>query len=390
MTLLQYLTSSLSQYWFQWAFALAPLPAYLPQYWALCKISQDPILQMKVPKALRRCASDDWRSQGTLHQTGSFGENGDTNPYHSINQPLKSNFSMPASGEGGFSPIAILLLLLSHILRLLYCCGSALVTVLKHGDKRTIDKVRLDLMVQSAVMIGMQVFLLSIVTRMRRNFSKKTISPVNRNYSKGSGDQVSPSSGYFFFDDSLQQVQHDSSMKSLSHISPKPFRWIGFPSQYWTWHTLHQHIEFLFLLILTSILCICYLYPNDAIGFLAAIRNISVLLESCLAIPQLLLNYRRKNTTGLSLLMVINWFIGDMLKTIYFLLGESAGAVFVLGTLFAMVIDLIVVIQILFWFPSPETTMRVREIRRQFAKCSWNMERRGFQTITGEISSVLT
>lgn len=386
MTFVQYIISSLTRYGLQCAFALAPLPAYLPQYWALCKSSQDPILQSKVPKNIGVGLS----RQGSF--SASYGEHGDASsslPACS-NMPLnpgasQSSASKPLSSEEGFSPIAILILLLSHTLRLLYCCGSAIVapTPKDTSDNNsssirvdmTVDEVRLDLVMQSMVMIGVQLFLLSAITRSRRTALKKDLPSLANNSSRttSTANNIAQATAHekYFSEQTPTDLSTDSSKLLYSHITQKPFRWLNRPSQYWNWHSLRQHIEFLIVItISTSGFCRLYLYPHDAIRCVAMFRNISVLLESCLALPQLMLNYKRKDTTGLSLAMVLGWFTGDLMKMGYFIFGNAGSAVFILGSVFAMWIDLVVVIQIMFWFP----TWEVQQMRNRF--WFWNKERK--------------
>jgi len=350
---MHYIFSSLTRYGFQCAFALAPLPAYLPQYWALCKSSQDPILQSKVPKKL-----------GVGMKRSSSAESGDMSCAIPASSTPKSSSSPVVEG---FSPLAILMLLLSHTLRLLYCCGAAIVVpILKDGSDGTddnLDDVRIDIVMQSMIMIGVQLFLLSAVTRSRRTAFKKALPTSPQHARLGLVTNNNNNSEQKFFFDQHQSTDTDTSKQRSSHISQKPFRWLNRPSQYWNWHSLRQHIEFLILLtISTYAFCRLYLYPHDAIQCFVMVRNISVFLESCLALPQLMLNYKRKDTTGLSLLMVFGWFTGDILKMGYFLLGNTVSAVFILGSVLAMGIDLVVIIQITVWFP----TWEVQEMRNRF------------------------
>ena len=52
-------------------------------------------------------------------------------------------------------------------------------------------------------------------------------------------------------------------------------------------------------------------------------RNVSVLLESCLALPQAAQNYLRRDTAGLSVVMVVGWILGDFMKLVYFLIHSK-------------------------------------------------------------------
>jgi len=377
---MHYIASSLTRYGFQCAFALAPLPAYLPQYWALCKSSQDPILQSKVPKQL----GVGIKRQGSSNCI-SFAESGDLScsiPV-STNMQLNSGMSPLASPKSptspvveGFSPFAILMLLLSHTLRLLYCCGAVIVVPLtKDGSdntRGTLVDVRVDIVMQSMIMIGVQLFLLSAVTRSRRSAFKKAIptSPQNSTRLNHVITTNTPPNEKYFFD-----------KQRSPHISQKPFRWLNRPSQYWNWHSLRQHIEFLLLLTISTFgFCRLYLYPHDAIQCFVTFRNISVFLESCLALPQLMLNYKRKDTTGLSLVMVFGWFTGDLMKMGYFLLGNTVSAVFILCSVLAMGIDLVVIIQITFWFP----TWEVQEMRNRVWYWKKGRKEKSAMTLSGE------
>ena len=41
-------------------------------------------------------------------------------------------------------------------------------------------------------------------------------------------------------------------------------------------------------------------------------------IEATLAFPQLISNQRNRSVEGLSIIMIVTWFVGDFLKTIYF------------------------------------------------------------------------
>ena len=96
----------------------------------------------------------------------------------------------------------------------------------------------------------------------------------------------------------------------------------------------------------------------------------SVLLESCLALPQMMLNYQTQSTEGLSLVMVSGWVVGDILKLVYFLIGsgvikwnqevskvvseesDDEMTIFIFGCIFALIMDIIVGLQVTKFYPS--------------------------------------
>ena len=133
---------------------------------------------------------------------------------------------------------------------------------------------------------------------------------------------------------------------------------------------MRQHIELsLLLTIFTSVFYHLYLYLYDTIRCFTMFRNISVLLESCLILPQLMLNHKRKDMTGTSLAMVFRWLTGDLVTIGYFSIRTAGNAVFVMNYVFVMGIDLVVVIHITIWSP----TWEVQEMRNRL--WFWNKER---------------
>jgi uncharacterized protein with PQ loop repeat len=42
-------------------------------------------------------------------------------------------------------------------------------------------------------------------------------------------------------------------------------------------------------------------------------------IEATLGLPQMISNYQTKSIKGLSYFMIFTWFVGDLLKTIYFI-----------------------------------------------------------------------
>ena len=77
----------------------------------------------------------------------------------------------------------------------------------------------------------------------------------------------------------------------------------------------------------------------EAVGFLALIT------EALLASPQLVKNFKSKSTVGLSQKMVALWTIGDMFKTVYFIV-KSAPLQFLLCGVIQITIDLLIGFQI--------------------------------------------
>jgi len=333
---MSFILRTLSNYSRQLAFAIAPIPAYLPQYYTLCNSSNDPILQRKVGHTLKKSGS---------FPDFAFDHHDDTSLSH-------SHGKMHQITEAGLSSTSIMILLLSHIFRLQYFLGSAIISIFG-GNSNSLgkaDRVQFDLVTQSLVMVGIQLMLLSAVTRRRRMATKR------KTYDKKNsmGGQNVPTS------------------PRESSISQKSFIWIVQPKRHWHWDTVHQYVELIIVVtILTYFFGRYYLYPNGFLEYISTVKIISVLLESCLALPQIILNYKRKSTEGLSLVMVLGWVIGDLLKMVYFIISSgilnhhkevttvisadeegSDMTAFIFGCVFALVMDIIVGLQVCKIYPS--------------------------------------
>lgn len=338
---MSFILHTLSNYSRQLAFAIAPIPAYLPQYYTLCNSSNDPILQRKVGHILKKSGS---------FPDFAFDHNNDDTSSSTLSHGHGKSHEIT---EAGLSSTSIMILLISHIFRLQYFLGSAIISIFG-GNSNSLgkaDRVQFDLVTQSLVMVGIQLMLLSAVTRRRRMATKRKTRDTKYSM-EGANVPMSPRE---------------------SSISQKSFIWIVQPKRHWHWDTVHQYVELIIVVtILTYFFGRYYLYPYDFLEYISTVKIISVLLESCLALPQIILNYKRKSTEGLSLIMVLGWVIGDLLKMVYFVIGSgilhhrnevttviSADAeegsdmtAFIFGCVFAMVMDIIVGLQVCKYYPS--------------------------------------
>jgi hypothetical protein len=128
-------------------------------------------------------------------------------------------------------------------------------------------------------------------------------------------------------------------------------------------HSFFEYLEVLLLSSLSVKLIFDYhWFPQYGSHVVELLKQMSIILESCLALPQAIRNYRNGSTRGLSAVMVVGWVAGDFFKLCYFLLqifgnakknsgsGSSSGSnnnvVFVWGCLFSLLLDSIVGVQI--------------------------------------------
>ena len=84
-------------------------------------------------------------------------------------------------------------------------------------------------------------------------------------------------------------------------------------------------------------------------------------IECCLGFPQLITNQKAKSVEGLSIFMIFTWFIGDFVKTLYFIV-ELQPIQFIVGGAIQLAVDLMIIIQIMAFKGNYETVKVVNEI----------------------------
>ncbi|CAK5059726.1 unnamed protein product [Meloidogyne enterolobii] len=120
--------------------------------------------------------------------------------------------------------------------------------------------------------------------------------------------------------------------------------WNGdFIEDFWKWNDLSSFIvALLFFTIIFSLLNGIF-YTN--VYFVEALGLSALLVEACLGIPQLLRNFQRKSTVGMSVKMVLMWLIGDLGKTIYFVVRASPAQFWICSCL-QITIDILILLQV--------------------------------------------
>jgi len=115
---------------------------------------------------------------------------------------------------------------------------------------------------------------------------------------------------------------------------------------FWKWNDLSSYIFALIAFtgvagLITVIFC-QYQYYVETLGMVA------LLVEACLGLPQLFRNFARKSTTGMSVKMVIMWLLGDIGKTIYFVVNANPPQFYICSSL-QITIDILILLQVFFY-----------------------------------------
>lgn len=251
--------------------------------------------------------------------------------------------------------------------------------------------VQWDLFGQSCSMIVVQVLLLHAMMRLRR----KRLSRRKRKSTTCDFDDISGSPQISqLLSPGLSPGNHSNGAQQIfDTLTPQPF-WqrqlekimrgtkshilhLISPSNILKHHTFLQYMELVCLSSMAVKLMFDYnLYPRYRMGIVEGLKHASIVLESCLALPQAIKNHSGRTTEGLSLLMVLGWLAGDFFKLCYFLLGmisanegvqtveHDGNNVFAMGCLLALMVDLVVVMQMLCWYP----TFDVLQLRERLSQ----------------------
>jgi uncharacterized protein with PQ loop repeat len=187
----------------------------------------------------------------------------------------------------GFSLHVCLALCVANILRILFWFGKRFDIVL---------------LIQSIVMIICMILMLEISVRM----GKKTVSK-NQRKSVWKGDLV---------------------------------------SAFWKWNDLTSYLGVLagFTVVASIITAIFTRFPI----YVEALGMVALLCEACLALPQLLRNFRRRSTEGMSIKMVLMWLMGDVGKTLYFVIKRNPAQFWICSSI-QITIDILILGQVYFY-----------------------------------------
>ncbi|CAA16511.3 PQ-loop repeat-containing protein 1 [Caenorhabditis elegans] len=186
----------------------------------------------------------------------------------------------------GFSLFVCLALCVANILRILFWFG-------KWFDNA--------LLAQSIVMLICMILMLELAVRMNR---KHTPKPLRKSILKG-----------------------------------------DFIRSFWAWHDLASFIIALlvFTIFWSGIMSIIIHFQISIL--IETIGMIALLTEATLGVPQLLRNFQRKSTQGMSIPMVLAWLAGDLAKTGYFVATGSPKQFWVCAIL-QITIDILILGQV--------------------------------------------
>lgn len=141
----------------------------------------------------------------------------------------------------------------------------------------------------------------------------------------------------------ITRVRREQRMLPSTLFHTFSFRWKQFRRYFWQWD---DFLSYVYFLVSFAVVSFCFSYVasmvplyTDLLGF------VSLLLESFLAVPQLLRNHS-EGVDGLSPVLVGAWTIGDMTKVMYFFMSPLPMQ-FLLCSLLQAGVDVFIVVQMI-------------------------------------------
>lgn len=112
---------------------------------------------------------------------------------------------------------------------------------------------------------------------------------------------------------------------------------------FWKWTHFQSYLNFMLLFAAFSAF-VMYVFVDIPI-FVELVGFSAVLTEAMLGIPQLITNFCKKSTSGMSIAMVMMWMVGDAFKTCYFV-GREAPVQFSACGMLQVIVDVAILLQV--------------------------------------------
>jgi uncharacterized protein with PQ loop repeat len=123
-------------------------------------------------------------------------------------------------------------------------------------------------------------------------------------------------------------------------------------NEFWNWPYFMDYVVCLvFIASFISLSSFTFGYGNTA--YVEFLGYMSGLIEATLGVPQVISNYRTKNTKGFSLVLIGTWVAGDSVKLFYFI-NSGSPVQLIISAICQLCVDFIIVIQ-MWYYNSTDT-----------------------------------
>lgn len=203
----------------------------------------------------------------------------------------------------GFSKFICFLLFMGNILRIFFWFGT---------------HFKITLLYQSLGIVIFQVILIHLCIKYQENPIQKSLLPgANQNEVLSSEKPL------------LYHLLHWKSTFELKNI--------------WRWRIEVEYYKFMFFVIAT-LFFLCQIFRNSKI-FFHSIGVMSAFFEALCCVPQVIENYKTKNSKNVSFSMIFCWFLGDSFR-LYYNLKYKAPIQMITAISVQVTLDFIVCVQL--------------------------------------------
>ncbi|KAI8989565.1 hypothetical protein BDB01DRAFT_548220 [Pilobolus umbonatus] len=198
------------------------------------------------------------------------------------------------------------------------------------------------LLLQSIAMLTAILLLLHIVIKYKPK--DLPFTPLIRNNSSSSYSSISDSS-----------ITSDT---GLTEIAQKvELKW--YQRTFWDWDHFRDYVGC--LSAFAAVVGVFYLLLHQYQIFISILGFLSLGIESTLPVPQLLTNFKYRNTSGFSLVILGTWFLGDSFKAFYFFYNDSP-VQFVVCAIIQLSFDTMIVLQFIVFSNPVKKRLGIRSI----------------------------
>ena len=228
----------------------------------------------------------------------------------SLNYVFQSQKFKKTKSSKGFSNFLCLVTILSHTLKVFFWFGK---------------KFKITLLVQSVLVIFMQLYLIYLVIKYKEDKPK-----ANENYMPISN--VSRK-------DKIKKFAKDNFCSWSQTFNSKLI---------WRWDDVSEYYKFYFFIILVLSIFSVSLGINNKY-YINIIGGVSIFLEMLCSIPQIIEMQKSKNQRNISKIMVFMWFSGNILK-IYYNTVNNSPMQLIIGSYIQVFFNCILIYQIFYYY----------------------------------------
>ena len=230
----------------------------------------------------------------------------------------------------GFSKYICLFLFLGNILRICFWYGTRFSNILLY---------------QSIGIVIFQIILIHLCCKFQEepfNDSKSEIPEIKNNNDIQSKIESK---------NNINLIKNFIAAYFSKTFKPKYFKWlfcskIFKPKLFWNWQKEKEYYRFMLLIILL-LFCLGSIFKKEKF-FFDIIGSISAFFEAFICFPQIVSNFRTKETKNISFMMILSWLLGDSFKLFYNIKFNSPIQL-IIGISIQVIFDMIVIIQLILY-----------------------------------------